>query len=133
MAHHLKPTTQPQHAGTAVHTGTAPAPAHPSHHAPAGCSHTRLLARGPTPQLLPPLVTCIRASCMPSYIPCQLASVLRWLAHLLCPLISQPPSIPLPASQPVASDMRIENNGIPPLPSQQPRQQAAGGLFGRSW
>lgn len=36
-------------------------------------------------------------------------------------------------SQPVASDMRIENNGIPPLPSQQPRQQAAGGLFGRSW
>jgi cell division protein FtsZ len=36
-------------------------------------------------------------------------------------------------SQPVASDMRIENNGIPPLPSQQPRQQAAGGLFGRNW
>ena len=45
-------------------------------------------------------------------------------------------SLPAPmfsALQPVASDMRIENNGIPPLPSQQPRQQAAGGLFGRNW
>lgn len=38
-------------------------------------------------------------------------------------------------TQPVQRDMRVENNGIPPLPSQAPRRETAsgGGLFGRNW
>jgi hypothetical protein len=38
--------------------------------------------------------------------------------------------------QPATPELRVENNGIPPLPSQQARQQApsSGGLFGgRKW
>jgi hypothetical protein len=36
--------------------------------------------------------------------------------------------------QPATPELRVENNGIPPLPSQNVRQQApSGGLFGRNW
>ncbi|KAL4446701.1 hypothetical protein ABPG77_007945 [Micractinium sp. CCAP 211/92] len=43
-----------------------------------------------------------------------------------------PPTLPL---QPISQDMRVENNGIPPMPSQAPRREPAsgGGLFGRNW
>ncbi len=51
------------------------------------------------------------------------------------PLPTIAPPCPL---QPAATELRVENNGIPPLPSQQARarQQApssSGGLFGRTW
>lgn len=46
-----------------------------------------------------------------------------------------PTRLLLPPLQPVSQDMRVENNGIPPLPSQAPRREPAsgGGLFGRNW
>jgi cell division protein FtsZ len=38
------------------------------------------------------------------------------------------------SAAPATPELRVENNGIPPLPSQNVRQQApSGGLFGRNW
>jgi hypothetical protein len=49
----------------------------------------------------------------------------------------QLPHAPLLSSlQGAAPELRVENNGIPPLPSQsarQQQQQVGGGLFGRNW
>lgn len=131
VAHHTKPTARPQ--------------------------HSPLAQRSPRRSPLPPLTPRLRRVHRRAQLPLLPPAPRRLAYQPACALPAQPfsgsaslsptgadatlsaalpPALPLPCAhlQPVAQqEMRVENNGIPPLPSQQPRQQAAGGLFGRSW